>query len=379
MTEYTSTTSPAVFETDGQTHTWRVSNVGTPGPAGEGGGSGGAEFPDQTTAAGAALVSNGVEGEESWGRGVSLDSGGDRVADVYVDDVDGDGYIAHMHVSGPDSAEAGVKATEAGDVEVVATGVLTVNGREVDVSGGSSGDVVTFDGTKLALDAPSGGGGGGGAADASRLYTPGSGVDGSNSDEFDDASLDGAWTRVDRSGGTGRATWTEAAGCLSLILNGNSSQDNDGELHGLVRAYALGVGEYIETHISWAGDAYNYPNAGLVVADGTTYTAGVQANGSVWPIASGGLIVGMGRWTGWDTRADWTNGTPYFYGGGYMRVVRSASTTYDLYLSPDGVSWAFFQTRSASLTPSHVGFAGGAWSPGTGQFAFSFEYFRVGS
>ena len=215
--------------------------------------------------------------------------------------------------------------------------------------------------------------------DQSRLFVPAPGVKDQYSDEFDDASLDAAWTRVDASGGTGRATWTEAAGCLSLLQDGTSASDSAAELHGLVRSYALSVGEYIETHLSWAGKDDNYPMAGLVIADGATFNAGTQVFGGSYRATSAGLNQ-IAAWTNWSTRGTYTdNGGPGNAIAAYLRLKRTATSDYALYTSPDGVSWARINTRTGvSFTPAYVGFACSLWGAAV-QFAWSFGYFRIGS
>ena len=224
-----------------------------------------------------------------------------------------------------------------------------------------------------------GGGGGSGAADANRLWTPGSGVNATYSDEFDDATLDTDWVRVDASGGTGRAVWTEDADCLSLLQDGTSGSDAGGELHGLVRAYALGVGEYIQTHMRYAGISQNYPHAGLVVTDGATHGAGSQAFGGQFRATAADTIT-SGEWSSWTSRSAFAdNSSPYMRDGLHVRLTRTASGTYVTSVSPDGVSWLPILTRSGvSLTPSHVGLAAGLWGA-TDRFCWSFAYFRVGS
>lgn len=216
-------------------------------------------------------------------------------------------------------------------------------------------------------------------AAASRLWTPGSGV--TTADEFDGPSLAGAWTRVDKSGGTGRATWTQAAGCLSLLTDGTSTTDSGAELHGLVQSYALSVGEYIETHITWAGKDGNYPIAGLVIADGATFNAGTQVFGGMFRSSAGGAdIMEISPWTNWSTRGSFIDAAgPGTRVGPYLRLKRTATNDYALYTSPDGVSWALLNTRTGvSFTPAYVGFACSLWGAAV-QFAWSFAYFRIGS
>lgn len=293
---------------------------------------------------------------------------------------DGAGHAA-QHSAANDAIDA-IQATLGVDPQGGSTDVATrlddlafADLADVDMSGISDGDAPVWNAGTSKFEP--GAGGGGGLADASRLWTPGSGV--TTADEFDDASLAGAWTRVDKSGGTGRATWTEEAGCLSLLMDGTSTTDSAAELHGLVQSYALSVGEYIETHLSWAGKDDNYPMAGLVIADGATFNAGTQVFGGSYRATSGGLNQ-IAAWTNWSTRGTYTdNGGPGNAIAAYLRLKRTATSDYALYTSPDGVSWALLNTRTGvSFTPAYVGFACSLWGAAV-QFAWSFGYFRIGS
>lgn len=195
-------------------------------------------------------------------------------------------------------------------------------------------------------------------------------------DEFNNASLDSAWVRVDASGGTSRATWTEGADSLSLLLNGS---DAAAELHALVRPYALAVGESIQTHITWSGPGFNYPLAGLIVSDGTTYASGTQAFAPLWMSNTAGAysMSDVSTWTGFNTRAANTDRTSWgLIAPVHWKLTRGASNVWSLYVSADAVSWALFATRTIAFTPSHIGFAGSTWT-GSSPFTFSFDYFRV--
>lgn len=132
MTDFTATTSPAIFETNGSTNTWRVSNVGVEGPAGE-------AFPTQTGNGGAVLGTNGTA--TSWARsftspdgetvvsaydgGAGLDWDGAGGAYAYAD-VDGS-IGAYMDASNG-TATASVRANVDGSLALSASGAATLNG-----------------------------------------------------------------------------------------------------------------------------------------------------------------------------------------------------------------------------------------------------------
>lgn len=289
---------------------------------------------------------------------------------------DGDGHAA-QHSAANDAIDA-IQATLGVDPQGGSTDVATrlddlafADLADVDMSSISDGDVPVWNAGTSKFEP--GAGGGGGLADASRLWTPASGVNATYSDEFDDASLDGAWTRVDASGGTGRATWTEAGDCLSLLLAGS---DSASETHSLVRPCSLGVGDYIETHVSFAGKkGGTYPFGGLIVADGNTHGAGTQVICAVWTADPN---LSRSKWAGYNSRSSQNLLWNLMGASAYLRIKRSASTTYDFYHSADGVSWLLAGSETYSGTPSHVGFTAGSWLEAS-QTGFSFSYFRVGS
>lgn len=132
MTDFTATTSPAIFETNGSTNTWRVSNVGVEGPVGE-------TFPTQTGNADAILGTNGTA--TSWvrsfksadgetvvsaydgGAGLDWDGTGGAYAYADVDSVEGAFIAAGDGVS----ESASVKAKFDGTITLVSTGAATLN------------------------------------------------------------------------------------------------------------------------------------------------------------------------------------------------------------------------------------------------------------
>lgn len=331
---------------------------------------GGDSLPTQTGNGGAVLGTNGTAA--SWVRSFTSPDGKSTVTTydgyAFVDVQDGDLYSsASADSTGAEvyatdgTATAQVRANVDGSVEIEATGAVTV----------APGDGFHVVGDFTVNGAPVSGGGG--LADASRLWTPASGVNATYSDEFDDASLDGAWTRVDASGGTGRATWTEAGDCLSLLLAGS---DSASETHSLVRPCSLGVGDYIETHVSFAGKkGGTYPFGGLIVADGNTHGAGTQVICAVWTADPN---LSWSKWAGYNSRSSQNLLWNLMGASAYLRIKRSASTTYDFYHSADGVSWLLAGSETYSGTPSHVGFTAGSWLEAS-QTGFSFSYFRVGS
>ncbi len=129
MTDFTATTSPAIFETNGSTNTWRVSNVGIQGEVGD--------LPTQTGNGGAVLGTNGTAA--SWARsftspdgetvvsaydgGAGLDWDGAGGAYAYADV---DGSIGAYLDASNGTATASVYANLDGTLDLTATGAVTV-------------------------------------------------------------------------------------------------------------------------------------------------------------------------------------------------------------------------------------------------------------
>lgn len=217
------------------------------------------------------------------------------------------------------------------------------------------------------------GGGGGGSSIADRRWT--ASVATADDDEFNDAALDGAWTRVDASGGSSRAVWTEDADSLSLLLAGG---DSAGELHALVKPLALAVGDAVQSHVRPCGGESNYPNGGLIVADGNTHGTGTQVAFPLFCYAGSPVDPTDAEWSGYNSRTAFGSQPGYHWlnDGLHTRIMRDSSNLWRFSVSPDGISWIQVATRTVAITPSHVGLAGGTWSS-SAPFVFSFDYFRI--
>lgn len=197
----------------------------------------------------------------------------------------------------------------------------------------------------------------------------------------DPADLTGA-IRVDNSVSNAAAQLrmlvSQEADSLSIMLDGATTADAAGEMHGYVWPGVIAVGESLETHTIEGGPSYNYSWCGPVIADGVTYGAGNQV---FFPWWSGGSAPNPqdGLWTNWNNRAAFTDRND----GGYLstrysRIRRATTNTWAYELSTDGIRWLTIATRTLTMTPSHFGYAGGQWG-GTGKRIFSFDNLRVGT
>lgn len=235
---------------------------------------------------------------------------------------------------------------------------------------GADGQVLTADSTQ-ALGVKWGSGIAGPTI-ADRLWTPAGST--TVADEFNDASLSGSFSRVDAGGGSGRATWTEGADVLSCLLAGG---DASSELHAQMLSHTLAVGETLETACRIAGRPQTVDVGALVIADGTAYGAGSQIAVLLYN-ATGTLNVAGFYLTGYSAVSSSVGAVAVAANspGVHLRMKRTASTTYDLSWSPDGVSWLAIVTLTSSLTPSNIGLAASTWS-GSLPMVASFEYLRV--
>lgn len=201
--------------------------------------------------------------------------------------------------------------------------------------------------------------------------------------EFRDAAdLTGA-VRVDSSTPTlgasqARMLVTQAGDSVSVLLDGATSQDAAGELHGWVfpRAGGLAVGEALEMHIIYGGLTYNYSFLGPVVSDGVAYGAGNQVYFPMW---GAGVSTNFqdALWTLWNTRggfSDRPDGSMRTMN--FIRIYRSATSTWLYQASPDGKTWITYGTRTLTMTPTHIGFAGGQWGA-TGKQVYTIDHMRV--
>lgn len=196
-------------------------------------------------------------------------------------------------------------------------------------------------------------------------------------DEFDDESLDGAWTRVDAAGESGHLTWTEAGDCLSARHTGT---DTTQKIHGLVKPMgSFAIGDSVQTCARYAGANFNFPMAAVILSDGTTHGAGVQVYAASFGFNSfPGRDIECRRHTNWTTS---TVGATLNLGSLtssalHMRLKWVAANSFQTSYSPDGVSWLDMAAQAFTCTPTHLGLAVSTWA-GAGDFIWAFDYFRV--
>lgn len=190
-------------------------------------------------------------------------------------------------------------------------------------------------------------------------------------DEFDDGSIDGAWTQLTVSGTT---TWSESGGRLLAKTDSQTAADNNPILRSLGSlTYPL----TIDTAVSYTSPWATYLMVGVAFSDGVVATSNaICGEAYVTTAADAGPIIAF--------RADgtWTNivgsGTVEKAGYGmlYLRVVWTAANAFTFLWSADGVNYLVASTATPTVTPTHYGLFVGTWGVSAQRNA-AFEYFRV--
>lgn len=256
------------------------------------------------------------------------------------------------------------------------------NARALDPEGYADGTkVVGIAGGRAAWVDPSavaGGGGGVGNDPRWNVLTGQTSVD-----EFNDGTLDAAWTRVDKSGNSGRATWTEDGDTLGVL---NTSGDANAELHAMMRPLSgaggsLTAGDGFVTCIRLLpnGASTTLSLCGITLADGVTSGSGTQACGHVFNSSASPAVLSSGcdKFTNYQTQT--TPGTNIATAGtfAYLRLAMISSTSYRADISPDAVTWKKGTAVTiSSFTPAYVGFHTSSWGSASANHAVSFEFLR---
>lgn len=198
-------------------------------------------------------------------------------------------------------------------------------------------------------------------------------------DEFNDESLNPAWVRVDGTGALATSvTWEEGAD--SLVANHTATADTASFIHALLRPLASiggapAVGDAFVTALTLQGHpGANYTMGGLVLADGTTFGAGLQ-------IITLNFLTGNAQTNDCrafntfkaQTAASTARVTP---AGAvtFVRLVRVTSTTWRCDLSSNGTAWTLGASAvTHTITPTHVGLLSSNWGGAVaGQCSYEF-------
>jgi hypothetical protein len=199
-------------------------------------------------------------------------------------------------------------------------------------------------------------------------------------DEFNDATLDAGWTRVDQVSKVGYVTWTEGADVLSCVHTTGS--DGAGEMHGLVRpvgtAFAPGDALVCAYTLAIAYTA-QYCMMGIGVSNGTTWGTSTSVETQVYTV-NGYAGPGQHRINvnaGMNADTDYSTGRFVHPVGKplWLRFVMTSANNWRADYSPDGVGWVIGDSKAYTLTPTHMGFFVSNWVTAT-PWALSIECFR---
>jgi hypothetical protein len=194
---------------------------------------------------------------------------------------------------------------------------------------------------------------------------------GTDDDEFDDDTIDAAWTSLTV---TGSATWTEQDDVLSVVFDDQTAGDAAAQIKSINGTPAAAI------EISTAVRAFTSANHGIVgmfFSDGTTATSNlVQFRTNV---SDGSTSMYGGTFTDIQNTllSSFTVDASSIMTTIYMRLTWVSSNTWRMEVSPDGVSWTAFALadQSHTLTPTHYGLYVSSYG-GTVPKIATFEYFR---
>lgn len=196
-------------------------------------------------------------------------------------------------------------------------------------------------------------------------------------DEFDDDTIDAAWTYV--KGGAGVDTRTEKLGRFGVLV---TTATGDADLNVMLKAIPGGSPTTVQLDtVAFAtppeGGAVKIMPTGLCFTDGTGTTANVRAGLAYHNNATAGEWRNSSR-TGTlaalvgDATKDWRG----FMQPVWQRSILTVSSGLVEHLvSPDGVNYFSWDTQATLASITHMGFCWSSWDAAP-AFA-TFEFFRV--
>jgi len=195
-------------------------------------------------------------------------------------------------------------------------------------------------------------------------------------DEFDDESIDVAWTQVTPSGTLNK---TERLGVLSCEMYSISAND----VIGLMKTCPTSTDLTIDV-------AFRKIGTGSYVMFGPMYARGLLTSDAIiWQMNywnPAGLIFDLRSGTYAYIGSDHSSPGSTMHGGDggtgilYQRLVYSQANGFKQFLSPDGVTWtnmgSGWTANPMGGMPTHFGMGFSTWG-GSSQQVVSVEYFRV--
>jgi len=172
---------------------------------------------------------------------------------------------------------------------------------------------------------------------------------------------------------SGTITWTQSRGILSAAYEDTSPGSSP------CRLYALTPTTFpvtIETAIRTIGEDGKYPLGGICLTDGTATSANLVGCAYVAATFDASMYSGTIASSSSTTNDIVESPVSLLI---YMRLIWTATNTFEATWSIDGVSWSKFATTSTSktITPTHFGAFIGGMDTATSVAITSFEYLRV--
>jgi len=179
------------------------------------------------------------------------------------------------------------------------------------------------------------------------VFTPGA-----NDDEFNDESFSG-WTAVNS--GSQVPTVTEINHVASILHPGGGGAQN---LWAYMKSYSPSANDYIEIAFKVGGNNQAYNRAGLIMADGVSFSSGTQA---VFFLSFFEAYTILTTYNGYNTdNAGFLGSSIFAITGGsviFLRLKYEGSNHFRGYISPDGVSWMDATgQQTVTVTPTNIGF-----------------------
>lgn len=199
----------------------------------------------------------------------------------------------------------------------------------------------------------------------------------SYADEFDGSALGAGWSEVHPSGGASRMVFTQAAGVLSARQEGG---DGGSEIHCVLRSTGtFAVGDAIVTRLDQLGPSTtNYVLGGLVLSDSATHGSGNQTALEAYQNSTSvALRIDCTSFANFNAGGSATGGGGMWLPNRpvYLRLVRTATSTWRCEYGVDGVSWLTILSLTHTIEPTHMGVM--ASSAGTSTKGItSFSFFR---
>ncbi len=199
-------------------------------------------------------------------------------------------------------------------------------------------------------------------------------------DEFDDDSFSG-WTAVN-SGSAPLATVTEQDKICSILHPGGGSA---GQFISWMKSVGTRAnGDWISACFRQHNVSDGFPQFGLWFADGATYGSGVQAGLFYSPREETFIVRGETNYnnqtsfTGSSTGYSVDRNTAINAQDTHLKMVYKGSNNFDVFFSPDGVSWEQLASNvnPCTITPSYVGFGYTTWG-GSRPAIVSLRNFRT--